>query len=89
MVAYLPIAMRMVKIKYLGNLVKLTKPDINPTGVGAVGLHDLGERMRRLWKQSGISDDIAGWDTRVSATMIELEYILVHHLTKHLDPKFD
>lgn len=38
MVAYLPIATRMVEMKYLGNLVKLTKPDINPAGVGAVGL---------------------------------------------------
>lgn len=86
-VAYLPIATRMVEMKYLGNLVKLTKPDINPAGVGAVGLHDLGERMSRLWKQSGLSDDIAGWDTRVSATMIELEYTLTHHLTKHLSDR--
>lgn len=85
MVAYLPIATRMVEMKYLGNLVKLTKPDINPAGVGAVGLHDLGERMSRLWKQCGLSDDIAGWDTRVSATMIELEYTFVHNLTKHLN----
>lgn len=77
MIAYLPIAMRIVELKYLGRVIDWTKPANNPMGVGGVGLHDLGERLNELWRENAMSDDIAGWDTRVSATMIEMEHDFV------------
>lgn len=73
MIAYLPIPMRLLELKYLGSVINFTKPQHNPMGVGGVGLHDLGERLSRLWVERGMIDDIAGWDTRVSATMLEME----------------
>lgn len=77
MIAYLPIGMRLVEMKYLQPMMKATKPDVNPTGVGGVGLHDFGERLRRLWKGRALSDDIAGWDTRVSVDMLQNEHLFI------------
>nr|APG76081.1 NS5-like protein [Changjiang Jingmen-like virus] len=74
MIAYLPIAMRIVELKYLGQVINFTKPENNPMGVGGIGLHDLGERMNELWMEAAMSDDIAGWDTKVSAKMLEMEH---------------
>lgn len=85
MIAYLPIATRMVELKYFHAFLDLTKPANNPTGVGSVGLHDYGERLKTLWKEAGLSDDIAGWDTRVSTTMLKLEHWFLQHYIK--DPK--
>lgn len=73
MIAYLPIGMRLVELKNMGRSIELTKPAINKCGVGGMGLHDYGERMKRLWKESAMHDDIAGWDTRVSGTMLDEE----------------
>ncbi|ALL52892.1 NS5-like protein [Wuhan aphid virus 2] len=73
MVAYLPIAMRLLELKLFGNLLKLTKPELNHFGVGGLGLHDLGMRINEVWQEHGVSDDIAGFDTRVGLTTLSLE----------------
>lgn len=80
MIAFLPIPMRIIELKYLGSFMSLVKPEVDQACVGGVGLHDLGERMKRLWKQRGIYDDVAGWDTRVPATMLDLEHYFLQHL---------
>lgn len=77
MVAYLPIAMRLLELKLFGNLLKLTKPELNHFGVGGLGLHDLGMRIKENWKEFGVSDDIAGFDTRVSLTTLSLENMFI------------
>lgn len=73
MIAYLGIAMRLLEMKLFGNLMKLTKPELNRFGVGGLGIHDLGQRIKEIWKGSGFSDDIAAFDTRMSLYMLSLE----------------
>lgn len=84
MVAFLPIAMRLLELKLFGNLLKLTKPDNNHFGVGGLGLHDLGMRIHENWRECGVSDDIAGFDTRVSLTTLSLENMFVKMLGGNL-----
>ncbi|ALL52904.1 NS5-like protein [Shuangao insect virus 7] len=80
MIAYMSIGMRLLEMKLFGNLMKLTKPEYMHFGVGGFGLHDLGERLRRVWKGEGSSDDIAGFDTRVSAKTLAFEAAFVQEL---------
>lgn len=80
MVAFLPIPMRLLELKLFGNLLKLTKPDVNHFGVGGLGLHDLGMRINENWREYGVSDDIAGFDTRISLTTLSLENMFIKML---------
>lgn len=73
MVAYLPIPMRMVELKYFGRLQELTKPVLNKFGVGGYGLHDLGMRVKEVWKGYACADDVAGFDTRIGASILHME----------------
>lgn len=73
MIAFMNASMRLLELETFGRLIGVTKPDINPAGVGGVGLHDLGELLKRRWKGYGISMDTAGFDTRVSAADQEEE----------------
>lgn len=73
MIAYLGIAMRLLEMKLFGNMIKLTKKENNRFGVGGLGLHDLGERIREVWLGNGTSDDIAGFDTRVGLYTLSCE----------------
>nr|QTJ63638.1 RNA-dependent RNA polymerase [Hemipteran jingmen-related virus] len=87
MISFLPIPTRVIEAKYLARLDELTKPSMNRAGVGGLGLHDVGMRLNELWKEAGISDDIAGWDTRFSATMRKLECKFVSDMTPDLHAK--
>lgn len=80
MVAYLPIPMRMIEMKAFGCLLKLTKPMYNRFGVGGLGLHDLGMRLKEVWLGHGLGTDIAGFDTRVSATWMKQEMKFLQRL---------
>nr|WGZ60535.1 NS5 [Jingmenvirus sp.] len=80
MIAYMSIGMRLLEMKLFGNLMTLTKPEYMHFGVGGFGLHDLGERLRRIWKGEGSSDDVAGFDTRVSAKTLAFEASFVEQL---------
>nr|QPZ88376.1 NS5-like protein [Soybean thrips virus 1] len=82
MVSYLPIGMRLAEAKLMGNLLKLTKPNINKYGVGGLGLHDLGMRVKEVWKGYACADDIAGWDTRIGVIMQSMECRFICALTK-------
>lgn len=73
MVAYLPIATRLLELKLFGKLLELTKPAINHFGVGGLGLHDLGMRVEETWQGHAVSDDIAGFDTRIGLYFLSLE----------------
>nr|QPZ88370.1 NS5-like protein [Wuhan aphid virus 1] len=73
MVAYLPIATRLLELKLFGKLLELTKPTINHFGVGGMGLHDLGMRVQEIWQGHAVSDDIAGFDTRIGLYFLSLE----------------
>uniref|UniRef100_A0AAT9JFU7 NS5-like protein n=1 Tax=Cryptocercus pudacuoensis jingmenvirus TaxID=3133548 RepID=A0AAT9JFU7_9FLAV len=74
MVAFLPIVARMVELKRFGSLLELTKPYMNRFGVGGLGLHDLGQRAKSVFKQWAVSDDIAGFDTRVGLKVLSMEF---------------
>lgn len=74
MVAFLPIPMRMLELKYLGALNDFVKPYINKCTVGGMGLHDFGMAVHRAMKGPySVCLDIAGWDTRVSAAQMRME----------------
>nr|QPZ88380.1 NS5-like protein [Soybean thrips virus 2] len=77
MIAFQGITMRLLELKLFGNLLKLTKPEMNRFGVGGLGLHDLGMRLEEVWLGCGISDDVAGYDTRVGLFVqsVESEFI--------------
>nr|QNS31061.1 putative NS5-like protein [Thrips tabaci associated jingmen-like virus 1] len=83
MISYLPLPMRLLEAHLFSNLDALTKPDKLRFGVGGLGLHDLGTRLETQWRQHAVSDDIAGWDTRVSLAMQSMEAWLVDSL---IDP---
>nr|QTJ63639.1 RNA-dependent RNA polymerase [Hemipteran jingmen-related virus] len=83
MVAYMGIPDRIIESKYLSPFANLTKPSINPAGVGGLGLHDLGERLKEVWKGAAINDDVAGYDTRVSATEMLNERDFFKKMVKH------
>jgi 23S rRNA U2552 (ribose-2'-O)-methylase RlmE/FtsJ len=87
MIAYLPIPMRMLEMKVFGNLLKLTKPSLNRFGVGGLGLHDLGSRIEEVWKGFGVSNDIAGFDTRVGVVIQSLESMFIQELTDNVELK--
>lgn len=74
MIAYLPIGMRLLELKIFGKLLELTKPFYNRFGVGGVGLHDFGMRMKDIFKEWSCSDDVAGFDTRVGLKLLSLEF---------------
>lgn len=74
MIAYLPIPLRLLELKYFGNLIDLTKPDINKFGVGGVGLHDLGMLVHDSFKEAACCDDVAGFDTRVGLRILSMEF---------------
>jgi len=74
MVAYLKIPMRMIELKYFGRLINMTKPKINRFGVGGLGLHDLGMRLKEIYGEWSISDDIAGYDTKIGKKILSLEF---------------
>lgn len=82
MVAFLPIAMRVLELKVFGMMDQLSKPKNDPFGVGGVGLHDLGEVLRRRFIPNGCAEstDIAGFDTRIGVKMMSNEYN--HFLSK-------
>lgn len=80
MVAFLPIPMRVYEARKFGCLLQLTKPSWNKFGVGGMGLHDLGMRLDEVWKGAATSSDIAGFDTKVSATMLSYEMEFLHLL---------
>ncbi|ALL52916.1 NS5-like protein [Wuhan cricket virus] len=82
MVAYLPIPMRLIELKYLYRCMEMTKMKNNPFAVGGLGLHDLGERIREVWKGAATSSDIAGFDTRIGIRIRELEHHLVQNLMR-------
>jgi len=73
MVSFYGIPMRMVEAETFGSILELTKPHINRFGVGGLGLHDLGERLREIYKESSVADDVAGFDTRVGLKIQSLE----------------
>lgn len=80
MVAYLNIPDRMLELRMFGNLLRLTKPDVNRAGVGGVGLHDYGERLREIYKDRSVSDDVAGWDTRLGLDILSMELQFINSL---------
>ncbi|BBO25556.1 NSP1 protein [Mole Culex virus] len=73
MVAYLPIAMRLVELKIFGNLGEITHPEMNHFAVGGLGLHDLGMRINERWVEVAESTDIAAFDTRIGLLWQTLE----------------
>nr|QPZ88418.1 NS5-like protein [Soybean thrips virus 4] len=87
MVAYLPIPMRVLEQKLMGKLLDLTLPNLNRYAVGHLGLHDLGMRLAEVWKGSGCSDDIAGYDTRIGVVKQSMEHHLIQCLTAKLSTK--
>ncbi|ALL52910.1 NS5-like protein [Wuhan flea virus] len=89
MIAFLPIATRLLEMKIFGNLLKLTKPTVNRFGVGGMGLHDLGERIAETWLGKGVSNDIAGFDTRVGLVIQSLECEFIRELCNNENLKED
>lgn len=73
MIAYLPIPTRLLELKVFGKILELTKVKYNRFGVGSLGLHDLGQRLKEIWKGQAVSDDIAGFDTKISKLTLQLE----------------
>lgn len=73
MVAFLNIATRLLELKLFGNVLKLTKPVNNRFGVGGLGLHDIGMRISEVWLGAGVSNDIAGFDTRIGLNVLSNE----------------
>nr|QTJ63663.1 NS5 [Arachnidan jingmen-related virus] len=73
MIAYLPIPMRMLELKVFGRLLDITKPNINRFGVGGMALYDLGMRIDEVFKERAISDDIAGFDTKIGLRVLTNE----------------
>lgn len=86
MVAFLPIPMRVMEARKLGKLIELTKPHYNRFGVGGLGLHDLGMRVSEVWKGCATSSDIAGFDTKISKTILSLEHNFIQRLRAEAEP---
>lgn len=72
-VAYLPIPGRILEMKYLGSWLEMTKPIVNACCVGGLGLHDFGHAVARAFRDAAVCLDIAGFDTRVPASILEIE----------------
>lgn len=73
MFAYMGIVMRMQELKYLGGLMDFVKPNVNACCVGGLGLHDFGMRVRDNFREAAVCLDIAGWDTKISKRVLEME----------------
>nr|AKL90425.1 NSP1 [Guaico Culex virus] len=80
MVAFLPIAMRLLELKIFGNLSEITHPEMNHFAVGGLGLHDLGMRIEERWVAAAESTDIAAFDTRIGLVWQSLECMFLMRL---------
>ncbi|UTH76860.1 NSP1 [Inopus flavus jingmenvirus 1] len=82
MVAFLPIAMRVLEAKIFGMLDTLVKPNKNRFLVGGVGLHDLGMLLASRYKEVAESTDIAGFDTRIGLKRLTDEHYFLKLLAE-------
>ncbi len=90
MIAYLPLVVRALEQKYLGflNVDHWCSPDSLPSGVSGVPLFYYGGMLNAKLEEYGqqtSAEDTAGWDTRVSREILELEeeFLLLGVTDKH------
>jgi hypothetical protein len=78
---FYPAAVRMHEMRVVGHLNHLMK--MLPFSVSGLPLYDYGDFMWNLWKPDylAITEDVFGWDTRVSVGIFRLESAFCQMLT--------
>lgn len=82
LVWFLPATMRILEARIFGNLEKILS--VNPFMVSGLPLYDYGPRLYSHFKEGCniITNDIAGWDTKVSHGLQRLEATFLMRLAK-------